>query len=484
MLSYEQHYISMDLKQKNKLLYSRAGFGIPMEQYEHPREVRNVLSELFPASDPEPIILVTDEEWAQHSPKAMKMIGDKAEKKEMQKAFREKTKDMNMLWMQEMVSTQYPLREKTALFWHGHFATHIDNPYYDQKLLQILRQNALGNFRDLLFAVSKRAAMLQYLNNQQNKKMHPNENFAREVMELFTLGRGHYTENDIKEAARCFTGWAYDGNGDFIFRTRQHDHGEKTVLGNTGFYDGDDVLNILLRQKQTAVFITQKIYRFFVSDEKIDEKRVKELATQFYDSKYDIGGLLKTIFSSDWFYKENNVGAKVKSPTELLVGYQRMLPMNFPNGKAVIQLQRALGQYLFNAPNVAGWPGGRNWIDSSTLVIRMRLPETILGSKDLDLTAKEVDPETPVMHEENMNRQDDRPVSRFKADVDWTAYINYWKKYNKEDMPEAIAGYLMNTPPGRARLQEVLTYTDHDSVEEYIKSLTILLMELPEYQLT
>ena len=385
-----------------------------------------------------------------------------------------------------MVRTSFPLLEKTALFWHGHFATKNENPYFDQKLLQQIRVNALGNFGDMLRAVSKSPAMLQFLNNQQNKKLHPNENFAREVMELFALGRGHYTEDDIKEAARAFTGWAFDADGEFVFRKKQHDSGEKKFLGQTGNFDGDDILDILLDQKQTAVFITQKLYRYFVSDEKIDDKRVKELAGNFYKSKYDTGALLREIFTSDWFYHDSIAGAKIKSPIELLVGYRRVVPVTFSNDKVMYNLQRVLGQHLFQPPSVAGWPGGKNWIDSSALVVRMRLPEALFLSKELNLSNKETDAEMTAMQHEpvTMDTEPAKPFRIGKAEVDWSAYLAYWKEYKKEELPGAIAMYLLPFSVSPDQLKQLAGYADNDSDDEYIKSLTILIMELPEYQLT
>jgi len=475
----------MDLRQQNKMLYARAGFGISLEDYAHPKSLKKAVDGLFPKSAPGALEMITDEDWAQNNPKALKLVNDEMQRKEMAKEFRDKTKDMNLLWEQSMVSTDFPLLEKTTLFWHGHFATHLDNPYFDQKLLNVLRTNALGNFGDLLSAVSKSPAMLQFLNNQQNKKQHPNENFAREVMELFTLGRGHYTEDDIKEAARAFTGWAYDEYGDFLFRPKQHDDGVKKFLGREGNFTGDDILNIILEQKQTAVFITQKVYRYYVSDEKIDDKHVRGLADAFFKSNYDIGALLRNIFTADWFYGEQTIGAKIKSPVELIVGYQRMLPMQFNNHNTVINLQRVLGQYLFNPPNVAGWAGGKNWIDSSSLVIRMRLPEAFFLSKELDLSAKETEAEMTEAHKTPVTMQT-QPAKRFqvgKVDTDWAAYLAYWKKYNKEEMPKAIADYLMPVTLSQDQLKQVIKFADNDSMDEYIKSLTILLMELPEYQL-
>ena len=165
----------MDLQQKNKLLHARAGFGISLDDYHNPLPVEKAVERLFPKSSPGLLEMITEAEWADQSPRAMKEITDDSLRKEKKKEFREKTNDLNTLWEMAMVSSYFPLVEKTALFWHGHFATHIDNPYYDQKLLHIFRKNALGNFGNMLRDVSKSPAMLQYLNNKQNRKQHPNE---------------------------------------------------------------------------------------------------------------------------------------------------------------------------------------------------------------------------------------------------------------------------------------------------------------------
>ena len=191
-----------------------------------------------------------------------KKVMSAEEKKMLRVRNQDSIKQLNLTWLNTIVTTNAQLREKVAFFWHGHFACRSINAIHQQSLLNIIRRNALGNFRDLLHEVSKSGAMLNFLNNNQNRKGHPNENFAREVMELFTLGRGNYTETDVKESARAFTGWGANPTGEFVFRNRLHDDGKKTVLGKTGNFDGDDILDILLDQKQTARFIVQKIYRF------------------------------------------------------------------------------------------------------------------------------------------------------------------------------------------------------------------------------
>ena len=289
-------------------------------------------------------------------PKEMqKGIKDPEQRKKLREKSRDDLKVMNQRWLETMVNSEAQLREKMSLFWHGHFACRIVNSFFAQELLHIIRINALGSFADMLKAVSKSPAMLQFLNNQQNKKSHPNENFAREVMELFTMGRGNYTENDVKEAARAFTGWAFNPQGEFVFRKNQHDDGTKTFLGKTGNFDGDDILNMLLENKQTANYISKKIYRYFVS-EKINEQNQQWLSNRFYSNNYNIAKLLEDIYTSDWFYDEKNIGTRIKSPVELLAGIRRLLPMQLENDQSQLLFQRALGQVLFYPPNVAGWP--------------------------------------------------------------------------------------------------------------------------------
>ena len=472
----------MQLRDQNKLLYNRAAFGLPLELWRNPRPVEGLVEALLAPEKPQPVTVTTAEEWMAYTPAALKETADPQMRKEKQKEFRRKKNELGLLWLNEMVHTAAPLREKMALFWHGHFAVRIENPYFDQLLLQDIRTHALGNFGELLKAVSRSPAMLQFLNNQQNRRQHPNENFAREVMELFTLGRGHYTETDIKEAARAFTGWGFDKSGTFAFRGRQHDDGEKKFLGKTGNFDGNDILEILLQQKQTAVFIVQKLYRFFVSDERIDDKRVTALAQHFYQSGYDIAGLMKKMLTADWFYRADVAGARIKSPAELLVGYMRQLPVTFKNDRILLLLQRTLGQQLFYPPNVAGWPGGRNWIDSSSLAFRMRLPEALFGEKELNLSVK-LTTDAEIAEAGREGKQESETFRVGQVAADWTAYLDYWMKQDRDRLPEILADYLLPVQVAPSLLQKLTKFADTDSQEEYIKSLTILLMEMPEYQL-
>jgi uncharacterized protein (DUF1800 family) len=355
-----------------------------------------------------------------------------------------------------------------AFFWNGHFATRVNNAKFNQDLLNIVREKALGNFGDLLRAVSKSPAMLQFLNNQQNKKDHPNENFAREVMELFTMGRGNYTEKDVKEGARAFTGWGFQKDGVFYERPRLHDEGIKTFLGKTGNFDGDDALNIILAQKATSRFITKKIYKFFVN-ESINESIVEDLSEKFYASNYDIKKLMTEIFTSEWFYDPKNIGVKIKSPIELMAGIMRVLPTKIENAKNLINYQRLLGQMLLYPPNVAGWPSGESWIDSSTLLLRMQIPQIWSGLRPLDLKPKtDDDIEMGMGMTKNLNVNKKFGNSNFT--FDWPQIETVFKDKN-------IAAILL-----QKKLNGDGNYINQFS-DGSIKMNIINVMSVPEYQL-
>ncbi len=403
------------------------------------------------------------------------------QKKQIQQESREDLKNLNLRWLGEMINSEAQLREKMSLFWHGHFACRVMNSYYQQELLQVIRENALGNFKDLLKEVSKSPSMLQFLNNQQNRKQHPNENFAREVMELFTMGRGNYTENDVKEAARSFTGWGFNLQGEFVFRKMQHDDGRKTVLGKSGNFDGDDIINMLLEQKQTARFITKKIYRYFVNDT-VDEAKVEWLSDRFYKNDYDIKKLLEDIYLSDWFYDEKNIGTRIKSPVELLAGIRRLLPMEMQNDQSQLLFQRTLGQILFYPPNVAGWPGGKNWIDSSSLMLRLRIPQIISANEAVDIRPKnDDDVSMGQMMDANMKKMQDA-VKGGTATIEWAAVNKIFEKVPRENLLEKISTTLLQTK-SQVSNKVLDKYLNNESRENYIKSAVVNLMSTPEYQL-
>lgn len=405
---------------------------------------------------------------------------DKEQRKFIRERSREDIKNLNIRWLEEMISSEAQLREKMSFFWHGHFASRVFNSYFQQELLHIIRENALGNFTQLLLAVSKSASMLSFLNNQQNRKQHPNENFAREVMELFTLGRGNYTETDVKEAARAFTGWGFNINGEFVFRKAQHDNGSKTVLGKSGNFNGEDIIYLLTEQKQTARFITKKIYRYFVN-ENADEEKTEWLSNRFFLSNYDIKKLLEDIYTSNWFYEKKNIGNKIKSPVELWVGIRRLLPMQMEDMQTQLLFQRILGQVLFYPPNVAGWPGGKSWIDSSSLMLRMRIPQMITINEALDIQPKTDDDVMMGIMQAGMKKMKEA-VKGSTAVIEWVTVNKLFEKIPREKLFRQIADTVLQSAN---HINENLldNHLNKENRENYIKSVVVHLMSTPEYQL-
>lgn len=475
---------------KNQHLLWRAAFG-PMA--ENAADLENISQKQLwklliktSSKKPEKIVIASGlfdgmMKGVQDIVKLQKLTAE--QKKAIRQQSRDGLKSLNQRWLQEMINSEAQLRERMSLFWHGHFACRVINIYFQQELLDIIRNNATGNFGELLRAVSKSSAMLQFLNNQQNRKQKPNENFAREVMELFTMGRGNYTEQDVKEAARAFTGWGFNLQGEFIFRKNQHDDGSKTFLGETGNFEGDDIIDIILKQKITAVFITKKIYRYFVNDNPNEEK-VALLAERFYKSDYNLAILMEDIFTSDWFYDDKNIGTKIKSPIDLLAGIRRLLPMELEDDNMQLLFQRALGQILFYPPNVAGWPGGKNWIDSSTLMLRLRIPQILTADEAVNINPKsDDDVMMGQMTEEKKAAQLKKGFGKMTgATVDWEAVAKVFAKQAREKLLPVISETVLQASSFSINAMMV-KYINNDSRENYIKSAIVHLMSTPEYQL-
>lgn len=282
-------------------------------------------------------------------------------------------------WANRMLVTPRPLEEKITLFWHGHFAT-SSAKVRDYRMMKnhvdTLRKHALGNFRDLLIGMAKDPAMLVWLDNGQNVKGAANENFAREIMELFAMGVGNYTEKDIREAARAFTGWTND-HLDFVIKPELHDTGEKSVLGKTGNFDGTDVIDIILAQKCTTEFIAGKLHRYFVRDT-VEPEVLTKLANHFRDGKYELKPFLKMLLLSKDFYSPAAVAQQVKSPVHLVISSYRKLGIKeIPGLPDFRTVTSELGQELLFPPNVAGWEGGTTWINSATLLVRSNFPRQL-----------------------------------------------------------------------------------------------------------
>ena len=475
----------MDVRKKQlQHLYNRAGFGWSPTDSKSTDSVNHTVKKLFVQSEQiSPMRLITPDML----PKKPMGKLSASEKKELQKAAREFTNKLNINWLNQMTGTEQVLREKLTFFWHGHFACRSNNPFFLQELNNIQRFYALGNFKTLLMAVSKSAAMLEFLNNQQNKKEHPNENFARELMELFTVGRGNYSETDIKESARAFTGWGFNHSGEFEFRPKQHDFGAKQFMGQRGNFNGEDIINILLANKQTAIFICKKLYRFLVNDQ-VDEARVQELAHSFYESGYEIQPLVEKILRSDWFYEAANRGSKIKSPIELLVGINKLFKVNYEDPLVMIKMQQLMGQVLFFPPNVSGWSGGKNWIDSSTLMFRMKLPSVLLNDGVVEEIPKDEPEHAEHLMESEMetthNAQAQSKVLKIqkqvhqliKAHVNWDEFLSQFEAEHN-GTGEEVAAFLLTTAPHPAIMQSI-TEIEKNSVKGWFLTLA----SLPEYQ--
>lgn len=297
---------------------------------------------------------------------------------ENRKAFRRLVnsdkKALKSWWVREMVTTASPFTEHMVLFWHNHFVSEmrkvkLGNMMYQQNA--IFRKQALGNFATMVRDVSKGPAMLVYLDGNKNKRGKPNENFAREFLELFTMGEGQgYTEQDIKEAARAFTGWAVNPKtGKFVFNKKQHDTDRKTIFGRSGNFDGDDVIDLVLSRDRPAVFIIEKLWQEFVS-QKLDSVEIHKIADQFRGSKYNIRDAMKGILMSKGFRQPSVVGQLIKSPVELIIGSFRLTEIEALPASRVQNQLRQLGQDILDPPDVKGWRGHQNWITSETILKR------------------------------------------------------------------------------------------------------------------
>jgi uncharacterized protein (DUF1800 family) len=290
------------------------------------------------------------------------------------------TRRVGYWWANRMLQTTHPVEQKMALLWHGHYATHENKVRDYRKMVQqidLFEKGATGNLRELTIKVAQNPAMLYFLDAQYNVKGAPNENFAREVMELFTMGVGNYTERDVRECARAFTGWYFDDLA-FKIEPRKHDGDTKTFLGRTGNFDGVDVLKIIFEQPVTAEFLAAKIYRFLVRDE-MSPELTRKLGAVLRDHDYEIKPLLTVIFSSKDFFSQASYGGHIKGPVEHLVTMLKQLGADaIPGVPDFNQSTIAMGQHLLNPPSVAGWAGGKAWITPGLLIARGNVARDLL----------------------------------------------------------------------------------------------------------
>ncbi|HEV2693686.1 MAG TPA: DUF1800 domain-containing protein [Verrucomicrobiae bacterium] len=364
-------------------LLNRAGFGGTPEEIKSLADLgpeKAVASLLNYETIPDPTV---NPEWAKPNPEEISKYRDiirtgtpdekKDAQREQQQTYQRRMLELRGWWMHRMAYGPRPFQEKMVLFWHGHFATSVDkvrNPYFMWRQNDLFRRLATGNWQDILLETGKDPAMLVWLDQAQSRQAHPNENYAREVMELFALGEGHYTEKDIAEGARAYTGWSMNfETQQYMFRPRTHDDGDKTFLGHTGNFDGDDAIQIIVSQPQAARFITGKLWNYFAGQVPSSELN-DALAATFRADDNNFKPFLHTLFRSQEFYSNDIIRNQVKSPLQWLIGSVRVLQCDLPPNIVSWGMTRQLGQDLFAPPNVKGWDGGVTWITTNTLLTR------------------------------------------------------------------------------------------------------------------
>ena len=329
------------------------------------------------------------------SPEKAEMARREA-RKAIQQENRQQALEGQGWWFRRMLKTEAPLREKMTLFWHDHFATSIQKvkqPVFMMLQNELFRQNAFGSFKDLTHAILLDPAMMLYLDTQSSKKGMPNENFAREVMELFTLGEGNYTEQDIREAARAFTGYYLNpATGKISHSARQWDATDKTVFGKTGPFAGKDIINLIFEKEEAARFMSGKLWEFFVYD-KPSDAALDSLTKIFRKADFQTGPLLREIFLSREFYSEAAIRSQIKCPVQYLVALLKQLEIEDPPAGFPITAEQQLGQVLFMPPNVAGWDWGQAWINTNTLLTRYNLAGFLTkgaGESDKSMTGEKM----------------------------------------------------------------------------------------------
>jgi len=407
--------------------------------------------------------------------------------------------------------TPRPLQEKLTLFWHGHFATQAQKIRSPQLMLEqndLFRRYAAGNFKTLTLEVSRNPAMLRFLDNNTNRKEHPNENYARELMELFTMGIGNYTEQDIKEAARAFTGWTFGipglpgggggigfgvyvgGNGRratpqpiFMFRRQFHDEDEKQFLGRKGNFDGEEIVNIIFEQPVTAKFICRKLYAFFVSDDPAPEGVVEAMADILRDSRYELKPVLEVLFRSEEFYRETVMGAQIKSPVQLVAQALRQLNATVDPPAMLTAVTRQMGQVLLDPPNVKGWDGGQAWISTTTLLARYNFANFLVNNAPLAGPGR--GPGGGGAAAAGMGAFFGFRAARPETHVDVRALVPPEMRRSPEQIVDELAGRLLAVPLADDQRAELVAYMKKpaDDPEAQVRGLIHLIMSSPNYQL-
>lgn len=377
---------------------------------------------------------------------------------------------MRAWWLARMLHSPHPLQEKITLFWHNHFATSYAKVQSARFMLGqygLLRRHALGNFAQLLREMSSDPAMLIWLDGRDSKKGNPNENYGRELMELFSLGIGHYTEKDIREAARAFTGWEIQGTKT-VFNPKQHDDGEKTVLGQSGKWKADDIVRICLEQKAAASFLVGKLYRFLISETgEPTAELLAPLAEQFRGSGYDFGALVKTMLSSNLFFSPLVYRTRVKSPVDFVLNIVRSLEGKI-GATALAQSLDQLGQNLFAPPSVKGWDGGKSWLNGQTLLFRQNLSLALTSTADARF-GRRCDPAAL--------------ASKYNKETDAELVDFFLRLFLQGDVSAETRTRLLDYQQKAHKLPAPVYWTEQDAADHRVRSLCHLVLTLPEFQL-
>lgn len=377
---------------------------------------------------------------------------------------------MQAWWLARMLRTPHPLLERMTLFWHNHFATSnakVNQVAYMLQQNHTLRRLALGSFAEMLQAISKDPAMMVWLDTNLNKKGKPNENYARELMELFSLGIGNYTEQDIREAARAFTGWEIR-NGQFHVNQAEHDEGEKTVFGRTGRWHGEDIVRFCLEHAACPRFLARKLFRYFISETlEPDAALLEPLAQRLRQTNFDIREAVRMILTSNIFYSEHAYRARVKSPVEFAVGLIRALEGQ-PNAIALANALENIGQRLFYPPSVKGWDGGPAWLNSTTILARNNLAQALTSCEDPQFGSRC----DPVRLLRKYGRDADEQIITFFLDLFLQGEVS-------PETRQRLADYLRRSEQFRWPAY----WSPEDRREHRIRALCYLVLAQPEFQL-
>lgn len=392
--------------------------------------------------------------------------------------------DLRYWWLRRMALGPRPFQEKMTLFWHGHFATSFEKvrtPYFLWLQNETLRQNATGGFNQLLLAIATDPAMLLYLDGVNSNKSHPNENFAREVLELFTLGEGHYTELDIQQSAKAYTGWGIGSKENrlrFEYHPAVHDDGPKTVFGQTGNFTGAQVLDMICAQPQCAKFISAKVWRYFVQDQP-PQPVVDALAADFQGHQMNIKHLMNVVFRSKEFYAPEVMRAQIKSPVQWLVASTHQLQTALPTQPMSLAMLSILGQELFQPPNVKGWDGGIAWITTNSLLDRYNFAAALVEGQRVPL------PTLRGRMQGVLNSLREDGLLQLSP-VDVTSLFTPEQLANPDVFLAALQERFVNgelKPQRLAPIRDFLKTKNPIAPEDVRKSIR-LLMSTPEYQLT